>query len=54
MYALKKILNENGANQLKIEIDRLIKKVKFDVYLFAIIPSKWKNVKIEQINYSCI
>ncbi|WP_312811593.1 Abi family protein [Sedimentibacter sp.] len=43
MYALKKILNESDANQLKLDLDKLIKRAKFDVYLFDILPPDWQN-----------
>jgi len=49
MYALKKILNENDANQLKLELDKLIKKAKFDVYLFEILPFDWQD-RYDRIN----
>jgi len=49
MYALKKILNENDAKQLKLELDKLIKKSKFDVYLFEILPPDWQD-RYDRIN----
>lgn len=49
IYALKKILNDNDAKQLKIELDKLIKKSKFDVYLFEILPSDWQE-RYDRIN----
>ncbi|WP_312700902.1 Abi family protein [Sedimentibacter sp.] len=49
MYALKKILNENDAIQLKSEMDKLIKNTKFDVYLFDILPSDWQD-RYDRIN----
>jgi abortive infection bacteriophage resistance protein len=49
IYALKKILNENDANQLKLELDKLIKKAKFDIYLFEILPSDWQD-RYDRIN----
>ncbi len=49
IYALKKILNENDAKQLKLDLDKLVRKTKFDVYLFEILPSDWQE-RYDRIN----
>lgn len=49
IYALKKILSDKDSKQLGIELDRLIKKSKFDIYLFEILPTDWKE-RYDRIN----
>lgn len=50
LYALKKILNKSEAEPLKNDLKRLIKKSKFDVYTFNVLPSNWETL-FDQITY---
>lgn len=49
MYALKKVLSKKDAKQLQIDLDKLVEKANFDVYLFEILPTDWKE-RYERIN----
>ncbi len=42
LYALKKVLNEEDGNELKKDLQKIIRKAKFDVYQFNILPSDWE------------
>ena len=44
LYALKKILSQEDANMLEIELDRLVSRAKIDVYKMNILPSNWKDL----------
>ena len=44
LYALKKILSQEDANMLAIELDRLISRAKIDVYKMNILPPNWKDL----------
>lgn len=50
LYALKKVLRKEDANNLIKELDKVISKTKFDIYLFNILPIDWKD-KYERINF---
>ncbi|MFD2114541.1 Abi family protein [Paenibacillus yanchengensis] len=49
IYALRKLLNEKDVKQLKVDLDKIIRKTKFDLYLFGILPSDWKE-RFDRIN----
>ncbi|MBG9590202.1 Abi family protein [Cytobacillus firmus] len=42
MYALKKVLNQEDGQKLKSDVQRIIKKSKFDVYKFNALPNNWE------------
>ena len=42
MYALKKIIPQQDSNDMQRDINKLIKKAKFDVYAFGILPDNWE------------
>ncbi len=44
LYALKKILPQKDGGKLAIELERLIKKAKIDVYKMNILPTDWKDL----------
>ena len=44
LYALKKILPQEDANMLAIELERLISRAKIDVYKMNILPADWKDL----------
>ena len=48
MYMLWKN-NNKDLKQLSEELDKLIKKSKFDIYLFGILPTDWKE-RYDKIN----
>lgn len=50
IYALKKILSMEDSNQLKKELKNIIKKAKFNIYQFNILPNNWENL-FDRINY---
>lgn len=49
LYALKKLLSEGDAICLKNDLKKLLKKCKFDVYTFGILPREWETM-FEQIS----
>lgn len=50
IYALKKILSVKDSENLKNELQKVIKKAKFDIYKFNILPRDWK-ILFDRINY---
>jgi hypothetical protein len=38
IYALKKVLSEEDSNELKKDLQKVIKRAKFDIYTFNILP----------------
>lgn len=42
MYALKKILSQQDGDDMQKDIGKLIKKTKFDVYGFGVLPNNWE------------
>ena len=50
LYALKKILREKDADNLKIDLKKLINKKNIDIYKFNILPKDWENIKLIYIN----
>lgn len=43
MYALKKVLHEKDGTALKEDMVKILKKAKFDVYFFEILPRDWES-----------
>lgn len=43
LYALKKVLNTSDSLELKSDLSKLIKKAKFDIHLFEILPEDWEQ-----------
>lgn len=41
LYALKKLLATKDAEQLKIDIQKLLKRTKFNTYELGILPQNW-------------
>ncbi len=50
LYALKKILNREDAHKLKIDLQKLIKNTRFDVYKMRILPKDWET-RYDAIEY---
>jgi abortive infection bacteriophage resistance protein len=48
LYAIKKILPKQDSEQMKKDLEKLIKATKFDVYQLNILPSNW-SVLFDQI-----
>ncbi|KQL56708.1 MULTISPECIES: Abi family protein [Bacillaceae] len=44
MYALKKLLNTEDSDSLKNDLKKIIKRSKFDVYTFSILPNNWEDI----------
>jgi hypothetical protein len=44
LYALKKILPKQDSEQMKKDLEKLIKATKFDVYQLNIRPSNWSGL----------
>lgn len=49
IYALKKVLNVKDSESMKVELQKVIKKAKFDIYKFNILPSNWEDL-FDRIN----
>lgn len=43
-YALRKLLTEEDAGRLKADIQKLLKKTKFDVYQLQVLPQNWEEL----------
>lgn len=50
VYALKKILSKKDSELLKKDLQKIIKKAKFDIYQFNILPQDWE-ILFDSINY---
>ncbi|WP_273322133.1 Abi family protein [Vallitalea guaymasensis] len=50
IYALKKVLNSKDSQKFKIELQKIIKKSKLDIYQIDILPRNWE-VLFDRINY---
>lgn len=50
MYALKKVLRQEDSIQLKKELGNIIRKAKFDIYQFNILPHNWE-ILFDSIKY---
>lgn len=50
VYALKKILSKKDSELLKKNLQKIIKKAKFDIYQFNILPKHWE-ILFDSINY---
>ncbi|MGL4849579.1 MAG: Abi family protein [Clostridium sp.] len=50
IYALKKILNKKDSDLLKEDLNKIIKKVKFDIYKLNILPKEWE-ILFDRIKY---
>jgi abortive infection bacteriophage resistance protein len=44
LYALKKILPKQDSEQMKKDLEKLIKATKFEVYQLNILPSNWSGL----------
>jgi len=44
IYALKKVLRTQDSDELKSELQKIIKKSKFDIYNFNILPRDWESL----------
>lgn len=44
MYALKKVLNSKDSEALKVDLKKLIRKTKLDVYTLNILPPTWESL----------
>ena len=44
LYALKKILREQDSKQLAVDLEKLIRKTKLDIYAMDILPANWKEL----------
>src|SRR5699024_318612 len=50
VYALKKVMRAEDSEELKSDLQKVIKKAKFDIYKFNILPKEWEDL-FERINY---
>ena len=50
IYALKKILRVEDSDELKKDLQKVIKRAKFDIYMFNILPRNWE-ILYDRIKY---
>lgn len=44
LYALKKVLNNNDSEMLKVDLSKIIKKSKINIYELNILPENWEEM----------
>ena len=50
IYALKKVLRVEDSEELKCDLQKVIRKANFDIYKFNILPRNWEDL-FERIHY---